>query len=183
MQCKRKISTEIQAILKDKQGRVIKIYPKKIAHSLIKQFIQFLFIQIAQTTLAVKRITGADANPVAHSTNLQCVGVVDDTNDGVLVGTGTTAVTMTDYKLETQVTTGVTHAAQTLTLTYPTATTAKISISRTLTNNTGATLQIKEVALYSKSYNLNFCFDRTLYAVDVPNGYSITLTYTITISL
>lgn len=183
MKCDRKITADIQATLKNREGKVVKRFPKRLAHSLIKQFIQFLFIQMSQTGQAVKKTDGTDGNPIAHQTNLQVVGAVGDINEGILVGTGTTAVTMTDYVLEAKVTTNITFAAQTLTLTYPNASTAKIAISRTLTNNTGATLGIKEVALYSRSYNLIFMFDRTLYSVDVPNGYSITLTYTITITL
>jgi len=183
MQCKRKITAEIRAILKDKKGRVVKRYPKKMAHSLIKQFIQFLYIQIAQNTLTIKKQDGTDSNPVAHSTNLQCVGAVNDYNEGIVIGTGTNAVAMDDYSLQAKVTTNIAFAAQALSLAYPSASTARISISRTLTNNTGTTLGIREVGLLSKSYNLIFLFDRTLYSVDVPNGYTITFTYTITITL
>lgn len=107
------------------------------------------------------------------------------TTYGIVVGTGTNAVTLADYKLQTQVTTNVVHGANVITLNAPDADHYEIIHSRSFTNNTGSTLLIREVGLYFYAQNLPayFCFDRTLYSVDVLNGLATTLTYTWSISV
>jgi hypothetical protein len=180
-----KIKVQIRTILHDKDGRPIKKLPWKNANSLLKQFIRILATHLSETQDdTIKDITGTLVPITKHATNLNANGAITVTTKGILIGTGTTAVAMDDYKLETQVTTNIAHSAHTFVLEYPSASQARITISRIFTNNTGAVLGIKEVALYAIGCNFNtFCIERTLYAVDVPDGYPITFQYRITITL
>jgi hypothetical protein len=104
-------------------------------------------------------------------------------NLGVVVGTDDTAPTPTDYKLVTQIAHG-TGAGQ---LQYggnsvvvnTTATKSQMSITRTFTNGSGASITVKEVGLYLLNYNGTgesyFCVIRSLNNFTVPDGESRTV--------
>jgi hypothetical protein len=182
---KYKIKIEIGAVL-HKDGKIIKILPWKRARSLLKQFVQLLAIQLQQSGLTVKDTANADQAYVAIASNLAVDGGAAATTKGIVVGTGTGAVAMTDYKLGTQVTTNVTHAAVSFAVENPDTATWRVAISRVFTNATGASLGIREVGLYHLAAVAPvgpYCLDRTLYSVDVPNGVAVTMTYRISLSL
>ncbi len=180
-----KFKIEIRAELRDPRGALIKRYPWKKANSLLKQFIQILTVQLQQSALTVTQTSGTDQSIGAHAYNFKAVGAAADTFNGILIGTGTTAVTIINYKLETQVSTNITHGVVTFTVEAPNANTARVAISRNFVNATGATVGIREVALYVQAGASlwQFCAERTLYSVDVPNGLTVTLTYRISITL
>lgn len=179
------IKLQVRAIVHTKDGRTFKKYPWKKTHSLLKQFIQLLMIQLSYTNQTIKKTDGSTYNSPPHALNLMVVGALNDTTFGILIGSGDTPVTLEDYALEAQITTNVAHALQSFALENPNASTWRISISRTFTNNTGAVLHIKEVAIYTSNYTsyVSACLERTLYAVDVPDGYPVTFQYRITITL
>jgi len=180
-----KIKIEIRAQL-HKDGKIIKTLPWKPANSLLKQFIQILAIQMAVVNQTLKAIDNTDNSTAQGAFAFGANALLAATTLGILIGTGTTPVTMTDYKLETQVTTNITHAVVTFAIENPDSSTWRLAIARVLTNNTGASLGIREVALYVTAGTgsaLKFCADHTLYSVDVPNGVGVTLTYRITVSL
>lgn len=180
-----KIKIQIRAIVHTKDGRTFKKYPWKNANSLIKAFIQILMIQMSQAAQTIKDTAGNSASHSVSAQALAVIAAINFTDRGIVIGTGTTPVTMTDWKLETQVIANVAHAAEIIALENPNAATWRINVSRIFTNNTGGVLSIKEVALYSDDTGLGYtsCIDRTLYAVDVPNTYPITFQYRITITL
>ena len=179
------LKIEIQAVLTDPDGNVIRRYPWKRANSLLKQFIQILMTQLSSTSQTVTETDGTTTDGAENASNLDCAAAAAATTKGIVIGTGETAVTMTDYKLQTQVITNITHAAVTFATENPDASIWRAAISRGFTNNTGATLSVKEVGLYCNftGTTIYVCIDRTLYAVDVPSGVTLTLTYRITISL
>lgn len=179
------IKIQVRAIVHTKEGRVFKTYPWKNANSLIKAFIQILMAQMSQADQSIIDITNTLKTGPGYASNFSAVAAINITNNGIVIGSGTTAVVMTDYKLETQIITNVAHAAQAIALENPNASTWRISLSRIFTNNTGGVLAIKEVGLYVIAVTSanHFCAERTLYAVDVPDGYPITFQYKITITL
>jgi len=180
-----KVYTTIQAELRDaRTGRIRRRLKPVPANSLLVAFIKFLKIAMAQAGETVKDITATDRAAIANALNLACNAALADTALGIVIGTGTNAVTMTDYQLKTQVTTNITHNAVTFAVENPSASTWRIAIARGFINNTGTTLNIREVGLYFRDGPGNrYCADRTLYSVDVPNGQTVTLTYRITITL
>ena len=179
------IKVEIQAFLTNSDGKVIRRYPWKQANSLLKQFIQVLMAQLSQASQTVTDTGGTSRAGAGAILNLKASAGATDTTFGIVIGTGETTVTMTDYKLQTQVTTNIAHAITTFATENPDTSTWRAAISRALTNNTGATLSVKEVGLYCTFTASGYivCADRTLYAVDVPSGVSLTLTYRVTVSL
>ena len=180
-----KIKIQIRAIVHTKEGRIFKTYPWKNANSLIKAFIQLLAAQMLQVSQSVLDTSNTPQACAGYALNLSAVADVNITTRGIVIGSGITSVTMTDYKLETQITTNVTHSPMVIALENPNTSTWRIALSRILTNNTGGVLSIKEVGLYvcGRSSIYNFCAERTLYSVDVPDTYPITFQYRITITL
>lgn len=180
-----KIKIEIRAELRDVSGRLIKRFPWKSANSLLKQFIQVLAVQMSQIAQSIRTTINTLISLGAETSSFQVNAGIDITTWGILIGTGTTAVTMTDYKLVTQVSANVAHGAVSLAVENPDAATWRLAISRAFTNNTGASLGIREVAIYFDpgAWAEMICLDRTLYSVDVPNGVAVTFTYRITVTL
>lgn len=160
-------------------------FPWKKANSLLKQFIQCLAMQMGQANTQFKCVSGTLRTFSAQSTAFRLYVSARPTASSIVIGTGTTPVAMDDYKLETQVSTNITHPADAVAVENPDASTWRVSIARAFTNNTGASLGIREVALYwDESSGVDpVCLDHTLYSVDVPNGVCVTLTYRITVSL
>jgi len=180
-----KIKAEIRAELRDRHGKLIRRLPWKPANSLLKQFIQCLAIQASQVNQTIKLVSGADQSVGASPDAFRVDGAAADTIKGIVIGTGTNPVTMTDYKLQTQVTTNITHGTTTFAVENPDANTWRLTIARIFTNNTGGTLNIREVGLYNKVVVVAaaICLDRSLYSVNVANSVAITLTYRITATL
>ena len=180
-----KIKIEIRAELRDSQGKLIKRFPWKKANSLLKQFLQALAVQLSQVAQTIKGTDNSDNSTSPQSSMLQVNAGAGIITWGMLIGTGTTAVTMTDYKLAALVTANIAHGAATFAVENPDVSTWRLAMSRVFTNNTGASLGIREVALYTDmaAYAAMVCLERTLYSVDVPNGVAVTLTYRITVSL
>jgi hypothetical protein len=183
MHSKPTLKLEIRAQL-IRDGIIISSFPWKPANSLLKQFTQLMHIQLSQINQFVTRTSGATLELGPSSDNLLVTAASAQTSWGMVIGSGTTPVTMLDYKLETQLISNVNHGAMTFAIENPDASTWRTAITRVFTNNTGATLTIREVGLYATTASTYFfCIDRTLYSVDVPSGVGVTFTYRITVSL
>jgi len=176
-------SVKIRAELRDPSGRLIRAYPWVPANSLIAAFLKLLKVQMSTANETIKDTAGVDHSIAQNAANFSCNAPAPDTTFGMVIGTGTNPVTMTDYKLQTQVTTNITHTVQSFALDAPNASTYVLDLIRSFTNNTGATLGIREVALYCKGLTYVHCVDRTLYSVDVPAGLAVTFTYRFIVSL
>jgi len=180
-----KIKVEIGGSLR-KGKKIVRRLRYKRANSLLKQFIQILAVQMANSAFIVRRVSGEDVSLSPYYTKLRVNAPADNTTYGIMIGNGTDPVTMSDWKLQNKLTTGIAHSAHTIAVENPDSSTWRLSISRAFTNNSGATIQVREVGLYEQGgvgISDTHCIDRTLYSVDVPNGVSLTLTYRITISL
>lgn len=180
-----KFNVQIRAEVRDPGGKLLKRGRWIKANSLLKQFIQLLTVQLSQASLNILDLAGASGAVAPAAIAFAANALAGQTVLGTVIGTGTNAVTMTDFKLQAQVTASITHSIETIALTNPDSSTWRVELSRTFTNLTGSTLQIREVALYFNTAGSahNQCGDRTLYSVDVANGLSVVLTYRITISL
>jgi len=153
--------------------------------SLLKQFAQLLYIQMGQTTTAVIDTGGVSRNPTASGLALKVNAGSGVTTWGIVVGTGTDPVVMTDYKLQSQVTTNIFHGPVSVSIENPAANVWRIVASRPFVNNTGAALGIREVGLYSQDGGLlvQFCLDRSAYVKNLSPGGGFTFTYRVTIML
>jgi predicted RNA methylase len=109
-----------------------------------------------QTLNTVKDIANSDEYfpDIGASARVHAVDAsVGDDSYGIIAGTGTTAVTIDDYKIETKIAQGtgtgqLSYGAVTLSITND-GTDQIVEIQRQVINNSGGTITIKELALYA----------------------------------
>ena len=122
-------------------------------------------------------------------------GIVDapsgNNNYGIVVGTGTNAVTISNYALQTKIATG-TGAGE---LSYGACTvdsdvtidgsTAYFQIYRTFTNSSGAGITIQEIGIIKLITGTSYYFllERSLSENTIADAASATLTYKISITV
>jgi len=158
-------------------GRLISLVPPRPANTLLKQFFQLLTMQCSQANASVKNTAGSEINQAISNTVYRSNGAAADTALGLQIGSGTTAVTVTDWKIETLITTNVAYGAM-IFLSESFGTNGwRLNLIRTFTNNTGSAVEIKEVAWNTYISPNYFTVDRTPLVVSLPNTKVFTLTY------
>jgi hypothetical protein len=173
------------------------------SHSFLKQFLQILYVKFNMlgnwtvsstytpygtlgTTIAIKDITNADRN-VSHVNiyEFQCIGAITSVTSGIIIGTGVTAPTITDYKIETIIPHAtMNYSAVTWGNPASDATTSQFTITRNFANVSGGDVTVNEIALYVWAYSggaKDFCIIRDVIAggITVPNGQTLTINYRI----
>lgn len=176
---------------------------KQKSRSFLKQFIQLIEVQTNQATKTLTDITGTDRSVDTQSENFFCTHGgghgwaradyrhVQVENLGIVVGSGTTAVTPTDTKLETKIAHGKS-AGQLLYLgnaLYPVVVSppdAYVDLVRFFENQSGGNITINEVGIYAlgSQYYYGFCICRDVLtsAVTVANGELLKVRYRIKVS-
>jgi len=181
------LSAEIASIVYDSTSQeIVRIIPWKKANSLVVQFIRLLAIQMSSTNWLVKKTDGTEISKGIDQAVFRVVCGAGTTDQGIVIGTGTTPVTLYDYALASQVITNVYYGSTTVALENPSENCWRNLITRSFTNNTGSDLNIKEVALYCKLLSGEvgpFCLERSLYNVSVPRSLSVLISYRIAIYL
>lgn len=198
---------ELGAILewevRDKEGQLavdprtsMLNHGKKKAESFVRQFLELLVVVFAHPSVFLPWAIRDTGNTVRNAyvtypgndrLFFQCNGGVGDTNQGVVVGTGNTAPTIDDYKLETPIAHGVgagqlSYAAQAWGVPASDVTTSHFTVTRNISNNSGGAITVNEVALYVQGYDGSaryFMIIRDVIAggINVPNGQTLTVNY------
>lgn len=177
--------------VRDKQGKVISRSRQK-PRSFVRAYNHIINVQFAQSStpaIQTKDITGTLKNLTAVWTNLMCDGAVGETDLGIIVGTGTTAVTIEDYKLETPIAQGVgagqmEYQAETFTQPQVAGNECSFTTQRIIVNNSGDIITVREAGIYvfgRSDTDGYYCGARDVLASaqPVPDGGSITITYTL----
>jgi len=181
-----------QITVRDKNGKVVKKTRLRKSKSFVFQWMQIIACQVAQADIAnVKNIVGTLKTCGVHSQNLWGGQAgVGASSEGIVVGSGTTPPANSDYKLDTQIAHGV-GAGQ---LQYQVGTYAPPAIvsgnvdfviTRTFVNQSGATVTVREIGYYCRFFDKTTtayaCAIRDVLAtaVDVLNGQTLTVTYTL----
>lgn len=167
----------------DKNGKVIREKEFE-ANSLVKGFIALL---CAQTNMASPSVQTTDSNSSTFNDdarNFRFESAAGSIAPGIVVGTGTNAVDIDDYKLQTIVAHGVgagqlQYAIMELATGYTVSgSDAYFEIRRAVNNNSGGDITINEIGLYSLGYDgYVVCIDRTLSTTTVTNGNGKVITY------
>lgn len=113
-------------------------------------------------------------------------GAAGDYNKGILVGTGSTPVNISDYKLETPITHGsaagqLNHKAVTFDAFQLIGSTARFTLRRQFENLSGGTITVNEVGIYARdSGPYDYCIVRDVLAVpqQILNGQIMEGRYT-----
>ena len=155
------------------------------------QFLEFIYAMGVGTAIYSATATdGAEKYFYRHDYAcdymFQLDAPVNESGYGIVVGTGDTAETNTDHKLETQLTEGmgagnITHGEQIIGAAAVVGANVDMDIKRAFTNGTGSTITVKEAGVYA-SLSINYhCILRDVLspAVDVPDKCSLTVIYTV----
>lgn len=177
-----KFKVTAKVVIKDKNGKTIREFEKP-CNSYVKQIISALDVVMGGATGYITDTTGTpQSKSYAHEV-LLCAAPSGNDGYGIVVGTGETAVEIDDYVLETPIANGVgagqlQYGATSFIAVSVVGSTAKFTISRTFTNDSGDNIDVKEVGLYS-AFTQSFMLERTLLPFTINDGESGTVTYTI----
>ena len=187
----------LAAKVTDRNGKVISRQRRRKSHSYVQGWnwavcAQFLGQPNPSPPLGPVRNTGGGyVNLRTSGSPLRCNAGAGTINIGIRVGTDNTPVDITDYALKAPITEGtgsgqMEHQAQTFNFIGVVGNVCSFQIERVIVNNSGAQINVREAAIYTVAYRYpttgtEICASRDLISQDVPDGGSITVTYTIRI--
>jgi hypothetical protein len=188
------LQAHVQVEIKDKAGKVVKRYRQKLARSYVRQMIDMLNAYMGDIEGNVVKDTVGDITNIYHSggywKSVLAIAGAGLVTYGILCGSGTDAVTISDYYLPHLINHGDTsnklnYGAVSVGNVAIVGSSAKFTIARTLTNNSGADISPSEVALVLKISDVTqyFMVDHTLFNFTIGNGLSGTVTYTISVTV
>ena len=178
-------------VVKDKDGKVLKRLSAR-SKSYVKAWSQLFNVGARNAAQNIKDTAGADRSVGVDSDNWTATAGAGETNYGIRIGKGSTAVAIDDYALETPLAHGVgadefSHQAQTFTAPAIAASTCSFTTTRIMINNTGSTIVgVRELGCYVRMANSYYglAFRDVLGAgVEVPDGGSVTVEYTIGVTV
>jgi len=174
--------------VRDKEGRVIHRVSAP-SRSYVEQWNQRICGHAAGAAVPCRDTDGIERNAGNAKEALDMTAGIGTVTRGIRVGKGTTAVAIDDYALGSPLEEGIgldefNHQAVTFTVPSVVGSTCSFTVKRIMVNNSGATISgIREIGGYGRIdtatyYAMGFR-DVLPGAVTVPDGGSITVTYTI----
>jgi hypothetical protein len=165
-----------------KDGNKIIKHKKAKCHSFVENFLKFLNVQMAQTSVTATKITGVTGTNI--STSMLLTSAIGTTSSGIWCGTSTAAVLISDYTLAAPIGHG-TGAGQlqysAVTFGAPSSTTSDTNfvVTRVMTNGSSGSITVNETGLvFNDGNGLYGLISRdivTPFAVGV--GQTLTLNY------
>ena len=156
-------------------------------HSFVKGWIVYLYRTIGGAySMSLKDTENTTRNAVYSKIRLN--SGAGTTTYGSVVGTGTNAVTLADYALQTKIAHGsgsgqLQYSACTVAAPGYTASTITETITRIFTNAFGGTITINEIGLYGYSAYFYYCIARDLATIALTDGAQLTLNYIVQVSI
>jgi len=175
------------------------------SESFVRQFLDLLMVQMGmvnELAYAEVRDTSNTLRAIAFSSyTFATDALANDDDYGIVVGTGNTAPSISDYHLETQIADGVgggqlQHGAVAYGMPTASATVSHFTITRDLANASGAPITVNEIGLYVRALSVQpgeysdrhnssnyfyypFMTIRDVIAggIVVPNGDTLTVNY------
>lgn len=184
------IKTYITTEVFDRDGK-LRYKRKRRSKSFVKAFLAILLAQMNYDTTitGITDVGGTDRDIVDHAASFRDKAGATGYQMGVVVGTGTTAVTASDYKLETQIVEGtgtgqLSHQADTPSSLSVSDPNVSFTIHRDFLNQSGATITVNEEGLYLYGYDAAvriMCVIRDVETtgVAVADGENLRVTYTL----
>lgn len=152
-----KTSFELRAVQRDEMGEEVWSTPWKPSESFVIQFLEIIHAYLSFISRDITTVANEEDEWTRES-EPRANAVSGDTTKGIVVGTGSTAVTNTDYKMETKIAHG-SGAGQLLyssmSWSQPCEVGAELRLvaARSFTNDSGSTVTIQEVGIEVEEYN------------------------------
>jgi hypothetical protein len=189
------LNVEVKGYLSKEGKKRRKIVFKRRDDPAVENFMKWLFyalINTAQGSVGMYDITGTLRTVTWYdTTRAQVNGPAGNTNYGIVAGTGTNAVTMTDYALQTLIAHGtgsgqLSYGAVSFGSPTTSGKTRYFEFQRALTNSSGNTITVNEIGVYiyptSQSYYYMFLRDVLPSGVQVDNGQVLTIKYRVSVT-
>lgn len=185
-----KVNVYRQWEIRNRDGKLIRRTRKKMCRSYVLAFADLLAAQMTNASQSIPDIANASQTQTGANAQLNTQSTADHTW-GLVVGTGTNAVALSDYGLQTIIADG-TSAGQlqygqgSYTNPITTGSTRQFTLIMTLTNNSGGSITVNETGIYVKTAsNFKFCVERSLESpgVAIADTATGTLTYTIGVTV
>ena len=161
----------------------------KKSSTLLSNFYAALYSHISSSLAYYRRLDGTIDQVTPSSKTFSVKGASGQTNLGIVVGTSTTPVSMTDFSLGSQIPHGIgagqlLYGSTDVTDLDFLSNMTRFYVTRLFTNNSGADITVNEVGILAHFYNrYGFTFpaliDRTLATFVVPHGSSRNVIYEI----
>jgi len=184
----------LELTVKDKNGKVTDHRVMR-SKSFVRQFLELLWVQsyqIPEVAPYNMLATSNAARDICESClTFDTTAPSGDVTHGIIVGEGTTAPTIDDYKIETIIdhdasppTVGdLQYGAVAFGAPASDATTSQFTITRDFANASGGAITVNEIALYVKGYKYMTTYyfmairDVIAGGIAVPNGQTLTVNY------
>lgn len=181
-----------------KTGKLVRRGRKRVARSFCVAYTQFIRGLMNFVNEAGVKDTGGTDRTLAITSQvhmLRSVGAATITTHGTRVGTGTTAVAMTDFEIETPIAEGtgsgqLEHGTTVIGTVAEGASESSFTVVRTFANSSGATITVTETGIYSEGElvgggtDIFFLIVRDVLSSSqaVADGQTLTVTYTIKVT-
>ena len=177
-------------VVRDRHGKVVSRERRK-SHSFLKAWNQLIYVQMSDEDLPMVDTGGVVRNVGYRGSNFRMDAVLGDATLGIRVGTGNTAVDISDFALETAIAEGVgagqmEHLPCTVDDFIVAAPSCSFIGHRTIANNSGGLITVMEAAIYMKIDALWYaCGIRDVLVAPqaVPNGGAITIDWTLGVTV
>jgi hypothetical protein len=187
----------IEAETRDKHGRVIHRMRRRRSRSFVQGYnwavcAQFLNASSPSPALGpVRNTSGANQYLRDCGSPFRCSAGAGVTDTGIRVGTSSAAVAIDQYALQAPIAQGLgvgqmEHLAQTFSFIGVAGNQCSFQTQRVIVNNSGALIAVRETGIYILAFNnattgIYLMAARDLISEDVPDGGSVTVTYTVRI--
>ena len=171
--------------VKGADGRITVPFRRRVAHSFLKQYTQFLYLKFVSPTGESVTDTGGTGRTVTYDTSCDTNTAAGTATEGLVVGTGTNAVAFTNTALQTRIVHGtgsgqLSYGASVVNLPSSDSTSTTLILTRVFSNASGGSITVSEIGVYatmSGSSSWQFCLVRDLATIVLANGDQLTLNY------
>lgn len=182
----------LRMVVKDSDGKVLSDTGQKPSKSFVIQFLEFIHILFTGPagTVDATMTNGAEGeyyNSVTdNSQQFRVDAAANTASYGIVVGTGDTAETNTDFRLASKIAEGagvgqLTHGSVVIGITTVVGVNVDLELSRAFTNNTVAAITVEEAGIYGVQRAVRFfCYIRDVLvsSINIPAGCSLSVYYT-----
>jgi len=179
-----------QLTVRDKKGKVVRKTRMRRARSFCLAFLQVLMEQGFATGIVtiIKDVDGVNKTITSHATNFNTTVAAGYNTAGIVLGTGTTTPTNTDFQMETKIAHGsaateLNYAAQSFVEAQEVGANVDYQLVRAFQNLSGGTINVTEAGvisiIYSGGSEYALLIHDVFSAVAVADGETITATYTL----
>jgi hypothetical protein len=169
-------------------GKLVYKSRPKLAESFLIAYAKIFYMKIIGSGVQTIKDTGGTDREIVHGAGMDSAAAAANTLNGLVVGTGTDAVTINDHQLQTKIAHGtgsgqLDYGASVVNLPSSDATSTSLILTRVFSNASGGTVTIREFGIYvsnlmfSQANSRQLCIMRDVATIALLNGDQLTLNY------